>query len=350
MTTVDLPLLWFAIVAVLWTGFFFLEGFDFGVGMLARALGRDETERTQMLTTIAPVWDADEVWLVTGGIAIFAAFPAWYAALFPAAYLPLLLVIVALIVRAIGIEYRIKRPGDRWRARWDSAVAVSSLLLALLFGVFWAGIVHGIPIDESGAFVGRSLWSFINPYSLLGGVTLLAFCLAHGATFLALKTAGEVRHRCADWAVRFDVVAGALMTAFAAWTWLGYSEDVAAFAVGMVAVAAMLAALIANARGRALIAFWCHGAAIAAFMAQLFIALYPMVLPSTIDPAFGLTIAAAAAGDYPLTVITWTIAIALPVVIGYQAWTFWVFRQRITRPPQGPGAGSGDTVMPRTRR
>ncbi len=147
-----LPEVWFIIVAVLWTGFFFLEGFDFGVGMLARTLGANEDERSQMLAAIGPVWDADAVWLVTGGIAIFAAFPAWYAALFPAAYLPLLLVIIAIIVRAVAIEYRSKRPGPRWRSRWDTSVAVASLLLAFLFGVFWGGIVHGIPLTADGTF------------------------------------------------------------------------------------------------------------------------------------------------------------------------------------------------------
>ncbi|MGI9196984.1 MAG: cytochrome d ubiquinol oxidase subunit II [Candidatus Nanopelagicales bacterium] len=327
----SLPEVWFVIIAFLWTGFFFLEGFDFGVGMLARTLGKDESERAQMLRAIGPVWDADEVWLVTGGIAIFAAFPAWYAALFPAAYVPLLLVIVAIIVRAVAIEYRSKRPGPRWRSRWDTAVAVASLLLALLFGVFWAGIVHGIPLDADGQFVGDSLWSFINPYSLLGGLTLLSFALAHGATFLALKTTGAIRTRNEGWARRFDVVAGALMTAFALWTYWEYSRgDVAALIVGLVAVLAMLVALIANARVRPLIAFWAHGVAIGAFVAQMFVALYPNVLPSTVDPADSLTIAGSAASQYSLTVITVVAAIALPVVIAYQAWSFWVFRKRVT--------------------
>lgn len=327
----SLPEVWFVIIAFLWTGFFFLEGFDFGVGMLARTLGKDESERAQMLRAIGPVWDADEVWLVTGGIAIFAAFPAWYAALFPAAYVPLLLVIVAIIVRAVAIEYRSKRPGPRWRSRWDTAVAVASLLLALLFGVFWAGIVHGIPLDADGQFVGDSLWSFINPYSLLGGLTLLSFALAHGATFLALKTSGAIRTRNEGWARRFDVVAGALMTAFALWTYWEYSRgDVAALIVGLVAVLAMLVALIANARVRPLIAFWAHGVAIGAFVAQMFVALYPNVLPSTVDPADSLTIAGSAASQYSLTVITVVAAIALPVVIAYQAWSFWVFRKRVT--------------------
>jgi cytochrome d ubiquinol oxidase subunit II len=326
-----LPELWFIIIAVLWTGFFFLEGFDFGVGMLSRFLGSDEAERGQMLTAIGPVWDADEVWLITGGIAIFAAFPAWYAALFPAAYLPLLLVIVAIVVRAVAIEYRSKRPGAAWRSRWDTAVAVASLLLAVLFGVFWAGIVHGIPLDASGQFVGRSLLSFINPYSVLGGLTVLTFSLAHGATFLALKTAGPVQRKNATWAARFDVVAGALMTAFAAWTYWSYSRgDVVALLVGLLAVAGMLVALIANLRRHSLIAFWAHGVAIAAFVASMFIALYPDVLPSTLDPASSLTVQGAAASPYSLQVITVVAAIGLPLVIAYQAWSFWVFRKRIT--------------------
>lgn len=326
-----LPEVWFVIVAILWTGFFFLEGFDFGVGMLARTLGSSEDERSQMLAAIGPVWDADEVWLVTGGIAIFAAFPAWYAALFPAAYLPLLLVIVAIIVRAVAIEYRSKRPGPRWRARWDTSVAVASLLLAFLFGVFWGGIVHGIPLTADGAFVGNSLMSFINLYSLMTGVTLLLFSLAHGATFLALKTTGAVRSKNEAWARRFDVVAGALMTVFAVWTYWAYSRgDVAALIVGLVAVLAMAVALWANARVRPLIAFWAHGVAIAAFVAQIFMALYPDVLPSTVNPADSLTVQGSAASEYSLTIITIVAAIALPMVIAYQAWSFWVFRKRIT--------------------
>lgn len=326
-----LPEVWFIIVAVLWTGFFFLEGFDFGVGMLARTLGANEDERSQMLAAIGPVWDADEVWLVTGGIAIFAAFPAWYAALFPAAYLPLLLVIIAIIVRAVAIEYRSKRPGPRWRSRWDTSVAVASLLLAFLFGVFWGGIVHGIPLTADGTFVGDSLMSFINLYSLLTGVTLLLFSLAHGATFLALKTTGAVRAKNEAWAKRFDVVAGAFMTVFAVWTYWAFSRgDVLGLVVGLIAVVAMAVALLANSRVRPLIAFWAHGVAIAAFVAQMFIALYPNVLPSTVDPADSLTVQGSAASEYSLTIITVVAAIALPMVIAYQAWSFWIFRKRIT--------------------
>lgn len=323
--------LWFIIIAILWTGFFFLEGFDFGVGILSRVLGRNDDERRQMLASIGPVWDADEVWLVTGGIAIFGAFPMWYAALFSAAYIPLLLVIIAIIVRAVAVEYRSKRPDEKWRGRWDLAVAISSATLALLFGVFWAGILHGIPLTSDGDFTGDSLLSFLNPYSILGGLTVLTFCLAHGATFLALKTSGEVRARTEMWSMRFDVIAGALMTLFAVWTWWVYSDrDAVALVLGVIAVLAMLVALIGNARRRNRLAFWAHGVAIAAFVAQIFVALFPNVLPSSIDPADSLTIAGSAASAYSLNVITIVAAIGLPLVIVYQAWSFWVFRKRIT--------------------
>ncbi|MGA0946064.1 MAG: cytochrome d ubiquinol oxidase subunit II [Candidatus Nanopelagicales bacterium] len=173
--------------------------------------------------------------------------------------------------------------------------------------------------------------STIALYSVLGGLTLLSFSLAHGATFLALKTAGPVQVKNEAWAARFDVVAGALMTAFAAWTYWSYSRgDAVALAVGILAVVAMFIALIANIRRRPLIAFWAHGAAIAAFVASMFIALYPEVLPSTLDPSVSLTVEGAAASPYSLTVLTVVAAIGLPLVIAYQAWSFWVFRKRIT--------------------
>ncbi len=328
----DLVTVWFVVIAFLWTGFFFLEGFDFGVGMLARLTGRDEVERRQMLAAIGPVWGMDEVWLVTGGIAIFAAFPVWYAAVFPAAYIPLLLVIMALIVRGVAIEYRSKRPDERWRHAWDNGLALASALLPLLFGVFWSGMLHGIPIDETGAFVGRSLWSFIHPYSLLGGATLLVFSLAHGATFLSLKTDGALAQRQRRLAIPLTAVTAALMVAFAIWTFAAYTDGKpGALIAGAIGVLAVVGALLVHLRRHDATAFWLNGVAIAAFVAQIFIGLFPNALPSTLDDGFTLTLQEAAAADYPLTIITITAAIALPVVIGYQAWSFRVFRRRITR-------------------
>ena len=328
----DLVTVWFVILAALWTGFFFLEGFDFGVGVLA-SRGRDDAERRQMLKAIGPVWDADEVWLVTGGIALFAAFPVWYATAFSAAYIPLVLVIAAIIVRGVAIEYRSKRPEHRWREAWDIAIATSSALLPLLFGVFWAGMLHGLPLNADGDFVGRSLLSFINGYSLLGGLTLLTFSLAHGAAFLALKTDGDVRARHERLAIVLGALAAVMMLAFTVWTYLAYTEaDAGALAAGLISVGAMVGAVVASAVGRLMASFWLHGIAVAGFVAQIFIGLYPNALPTTLADGSSLTLADAAAGPVTLQFITVIAAIGMPLVIVYQAWSFWVFRKRITKP------------------
>lgn len=332
----DLVTVWFLILALLWTGFFFLEGFDFGVGMLAYR-GRDDAERRQMLSAIGPVWDADEVWLVTGGIVLFSAFPVWYAESFSAAYLPLILVIAAIIVRGVALEYRSKRPEHRWRSTWDVSIAVSSMLLPLLFGVFWAGMVHGIPLNASGVFTGESLLSFINPYSLLGGLTLLTFSLAHGAAFLALKTEGEVRTRHERLTVILGAVAAALMLVFSIWTYAAYTDgDTGALAAGIISVVAMVAAVAASARRQLMLSFWLHGVAVAGFVAQMFIGLYPYALPTTLADGTSLTLTDAAAGEVTLQFITVIAVIGLPVVIAYQAWSFWVFRKRISKPTDSP--------------
>jgi cytochrome d ubiquinol oxidase subunit II len=335
----DLITLWFIVIAVFWTGFFFLEGFDFGVGMLTRLTGRDDAERRQMLSAIGPVWGADEVWLIMGGISIFAAFPLWYAAVFPAAYIPLFLVIAALAIRGIAIEYRSKRPDHRWREAWDVALAIASLLLPLLFGAFWAGMLHGIPIDESGTFVGESLFSFLTPFAILGGLTLVVFSLAHGATFLALKTSGDVEQRQVRLARPLTAIALVLMVVFATWTAVEFRTDhLGVIGLGALAALGLLVALIAHGTGRVRIAFWANGVSIASFVALIFVGLYPNALPSTLDDGYTLTLETAAASPYSLRVITIVTAIALPVVIAYQAWSFWVFRKRVARP--GP-ADSG---------
>ncbi len=328
----DLVTVWFVLIAFLWIGFFFLEGFDFGVGALALLSGRDDAERREMLGTIGPVWDADEAWLVTGGIAIFAAFPLWYAAVFPAAYLPLMLVVACLIVRGVAIEYRSKKPEHKWRTVWDVAIAVSSILLATLFGVFWAGMVHGIPIDSTGAFTGESLLSFINGYSVLGGVTLLLFSLAHGASFVAIKTTGDLSRRQGRLAVWLALATTLAMAAFSVWTYVAFSGgDVGALAVGVVAVVAIAAATVAHARGQHLAGFWLDAVAVAGFVGQIFLALYPNALPSTTQGGFNLTLADAAASENSLTLITIVALVGMPLVITYQAWSFWVFRGRLRR-------------------
>lgn len=326
----DLVTVWFVILALLWTGFFLLEGFDFGVGALTWWSGEDDAEREQMLRAIGPVWDADEVWLVTGGAALFAAFPLWFATAFSAAYVPLVIVIAAIIVRGVAIEYRGRRPEHRWRTRWDRGIGVSSLLLPFLFGVFWAGMVHGLPLDSAGDLQGGSLMAFLHPYSVLGGLALVAFSLAHGATFLALKTAGPVCIRMTRLGVRLGLIGAVAFGAFAAWTYLAYTEgDQGALAAGAAATVGLAAGALALARGHAFLAFWLNGLALLGYVAQMFIGLYPNAVPTSLADGIPLTLADAAAGETSLRFITVVAVIALPIVIAYQAWSFWVFRSRI---------------------
>lgn len=327
----DLVTVWFVILALLWTGFFLLEGFDFGVGALTWWSGGGDAERQQMLRAIGPVWDADEVWLITGGAALFAAFPVWFATAFSAAYVPLVVVIAAIIVRGVAIEYRGRRPEHAWRARWDRGIGVSSLLLPFLFGVFWAGMVHGLPLDSAGDLQGGSLTAFVHPYSLLGGLALVVFSLAHGATFLALRTEGPIRARMARLGVRLDLIAALAFGAFSAWTFLAYTDgDRGALAAGAAATVGLAAGALALARGRELLAFWLNGLALLGYVAQIFIGLYPNAVPTSLADGVPLTLEAAAAGETSLQLITWVAVIALPIVIGYQAWSFWVFRARIS--------------------
>lgn len=327
----DLATVWFILIAVLWAGFFFLEGFDFGVGVLAVTLTKDEAERGQALEAIGPVWDADEVWLITAAAAIFAAFPAWYASLFPVAYLPLLLVVVGLIIRAVSIEYRHRRSAPRWQRRWDIGIALASALLPFLFGVFWAGLLQGVPLGADGPEQVTGL-EIITPYSILGGVVLLSFSLAHGAVFLALKTRDDIEHKARRAATWLIMIAGASMTAFAIWTYLSFSrEDASALIFGLLSVLALAVAQWGIWSGRFGLAFVANGLAVLGYTATVFLALAPNAVPSSIDAAYDLTLADAAAADYPLSVMTVVAVIALPVVLAYQGWSFWVFRARIRK-------------------
>jgi cytochrome bd ubiquinol oxidase subunit II len=326
-----LAYVFFFVIAFVWSVFLFLEGFDFGVGILTRTLGRSDDERRRIIRAIGPNWDANEVWLLTGGILIFAAFPAWYAAAFPSAYIPLLLVIFALIIRALAIEYRSRRPDHRWTGTWDNANLVAGILLPLLIGVFWAGMVHGIPIDADGRFVGLTLWSHISAYSLLGGVALVAFSVGHGAIFLAQKMTGELAKRAQRVAAPASLITFLVMVTFSLWTWLAYSDDAAGLAAAIVAIAAFALAVVLVFSGRILAAFWANGLGVCAFMAQIFIALYPNVLPTTLVDGLTLTIEGAAASSTALTLLGIIALIGIPGVLVYQGWSFWVFRGRITK-------------------
>jgi cytochrome bd ubiquinol oxidase subunit II len=329
VSTVTLPEFWFALVGFLFAGYFLLEGFDFGVGMLLPVLGRDDTGRRVMINTIGPVWDMNETWLIVAGASLFAAFPYWYATLFSGFYLPLLLILVALIVRGVAFEYRGKVDDPRWRARWDICIVVGSALPALLWGVAFANIVRGVPINANGDFTGN-LFTLLNPYGLLGGLATLVLFATYGAIFVALKTVGDIRQEARALAAKTGVAAVGLGAVFLAWTHLQHGDAVSLVLAALTAIA-LIAALVANAREREGWAFGLMGAGVIGLVATLFVALFPDVMPSSTDPAFSLTIENASSTPRTLAVMSWIAAFSLPVVLVYQGWTYWVFRKRIGR-------------------
>lgn len=325
----ELTTFWFVLIAVLWTGYFFLEGFDFGVGMLLHVIGHDDTDRRVMINTIGPVWDGNEVWLLTAGGATFAAFPNWYATLFSGFYLALFLILVALILRGVAFEYRGKRDDARWRARWDLAIAFGSWVPAVLWGVAFANIVAGVPIDRAGNFTG-TLLTLLNPFGLLGGLVTASLFLLHGANFLALRTEGEVRQRARATARRVAPVTIGAGAVFLIWNQLARGEAWTWIPV-LVAAVALVAGAGAERADREGWAFVATGVAIAAAVAALFGSLFPDVMPSTTDAAFSLTVHNASSTTYTLKVMTAVALIMTPVVLAYQTWSYWVFRRRIGR-------------------
>jgi cytochrome d ubiquinol oxidase subunit II len=322
-----LTTVWFALIAVLWAGYFVLEGFDFGVGMLLPVLGRDEVRRRVLINTIGPVWDGNEVWLLVAGGATFAAFPEWYATLFSGFYLPLLIILVALIVRGLAFEYRGKIDSPAWRRRWDACLIAGSVVPALLWGVAFGNILRGVRLDARHEYVG-SFFDLLNPYALLGGLTTLSLFALHGAVFLALKTDGDVRHDAGRLAVRLAGPAVACAAGFLLWTQLAHGNARGA-TLSAVAALALLAGVAAAWRRREGWAFLATAVAIAVATAALFATLYPNVMPSTIADANSLTVINAASTPYTLKIMTWVAVVFTPVVLAYQSWTYWVFRKRL---------------------
>jgi len=323
----ELALIWFVLLAVLWTGYLVLEGFDFGVGMLLPWVGKNDKERRVALNAIGPVWDGNEVWLLTAGGATFAAFPEWYATMFSGFYLPLLLILVALIVRAVAIEYRGKIDTDAWRRRWDRVIIGSAWVPSILWGVAFANLVRGVNLDANHRYAG-TFFDLLNPFALLGGAVTLVLFLSHGAIFLALKTDGVVRERAQRLATRFAYAAIVVAGAWALWAQLAYSVPWTWAAVA-VAAASLVAAALMVSRGRMGWAFTLNALAIVSAVVLIFGSMYPDVMPAH-NPAHSLTIHNASSTDYTLGVMTWVALIFTPVVLAYQAWTYWVFRKRLS--------------------
>ncbi|GAA1447824.1 cytochrome d ubiquinol oxidase subunit II [Leifsonia poae] len=324
--------LWFIIIAVFWTGFFVLEGFDFGVGAIHSVIGRSDTERRVAINTVGPFWDGNEVWLVVGAAAIFAAFPAWYATWISASYLAIVLLLVALIVRGISFEWRGRGRGDGWRWGWSLCLTLGSIVAPTVLGIALGDLVAGLPIDSDGNFTG----DFASLFTGLGvwtGLTMLALCLLQGSTFLALRTTDAVRGR----ARRFGHVIGfvdlAMVAVFGLWMALVAHPGPGGYAVLAVALLAVLASLIAQFRARDGLAFSASSIAIAAVVASLFVSLYPNVLVSSTSASNSLTVAGSASGDYALSVMSIVALVCFPIVLLYQAYSYVVFRRRVAGPP-----------------
>jgi len=334
---VELTTFWFGLIGVLWTGYLVLEGFDFGVGMLLPVLGRNDTERRVLINTIGPVWDGNEVWLIVAGAGTFAAFPEWYATLFSGFYLALLLILVALILRGVAFEYRGKIDDPIWRRRWDVAIVVGSTLPALLWGVAFANIVAGVPIDADKQFTG-TLLTLLNPYGLLGGLTTLSLFLLHGALFLGLRTTGELRERAIRLAANLSVPTLVTAGGFAVWTQLAHGHGWTWVAV-VVAALGLAGAVRAAYEGREMAGFACTSVVLVAVVVLIFGSLFPDVMPSSTDPAFSLTVDNASSTHYTLVVMTWVAVVLTPVVLIYQGFTYWVFRRRLGLGNIPPNAG-----------
>lgn len=325
---------WFVIMAILFVGFFVLEGFDFGVGMLMSFFGRaaagdPDRHRRAALNTIGPVWDGNEVWLITAAGAMFAAFPDWYATVFSGLYLPLLLILVSMILRVVAIEWRGKIDDPGWRSWADIGIAAGSWLPAIIWGVVFAMLVHGLPVDADKQ-MRIGLGEVFNVYTLLGGAATAGLFLLHGAVFVALKTEGAVRDDALRFARRLSLPVVTVVSGFGLWTQLAHGQRWTWIVLGAVILGLLSAAArVWSGTGEGW-AFVYTATVVAALVVLLFGSLYPNLIPSTLNPEWSLTIYNASSTPYTLKIMTWAALIFAPLVMAYQGWTYWVFRKRIS--------------------
>ncbi len=333
MSYTSLQTLWFILIAVLWIGFFFLEGFDFGVGMLLPFLGKKDNERRAIINTIGSTWDGNEVWLLTAGGATFAAFPQWYATMFSGFYLAFFLLLVGLIIRGVSFEYRSKVASPRWRQTFDWMIAIGSFLPSLLFGTAFANLASGVPIDGSMMYTGNLL-TLLNPYGLIGGLTMVSVFLLHGGNFLTLKLEGDLHERARLAARRIYIAAAAMVVVLAASTYV-YTDIATKIGInpGVTPIAAVTALLVAiyfiNHRMEVW-AFICTGAHIVLTQVAFFTLMFPRVMISSTNPAWSLTIYNASSSQYTLGVMSIVALVFVPIVVAYQVWSYSMFRRRIS--------------------
>ena len=338
--------LWFVVIATLFLGFFILEGFDFGVGMLMEPFARvsrsgsgdPENHRRAALNTIGPVWDGNEVWLITAGAGMFAAFPGWYATVFSTLYLPLLAILFGMIVRVVAIEWRGKIDDAKWRTLADFGIAAGSWLPAVLWGVAFAILVRGLPVDANG-HIHLSIGDVLNAYTLLGGLATAGLFLLYGAVFVALKTAGAIRDDALRFAKQLSLPVTGLVATFGLWTQLAHGKSWTWLVLAVAVVAQLAAVALVWRRASDGWAFACTALVVAAVVILLFGVLYPDLVPSTLNKQWSLTIYNASSTPYTLKIMTWVTAFFAPLTVVYQAWTYWVFRQRISTDRIPPSIG-----------
>ncbi|HXD12122.1 MAG TPA: cytochrome d ubiquinol oxidase subunit II [Anaerolineales bacterium] len=328
-----LQTLWFILIAVLWIGFYFLEGFDFGVGMLLPFLGKKDEERRAIMNTIGSVWDGNEVWLLTAGGATFAAFPEWYATMFSGFYLALFLLVVGLILRGISFEYRSKDPNPAWRNRFDWMIAIGSFIPSLLLGTAFANLVHGVPINADKIYTGN-LFTLLNPYGLIGGVTMVSVFLLHGANFLTLKLEGDLREHARELSKKLYKIAAIAVVLLAVTTY--FFTDISTkigINPGIMPIASVVVLLVTiyfinnKMEGWSFISTGVH---LILTQIAFFTLMFPRVMVSSTNPAYSLTIYNASSSQYTLTVMSIVALIFVPIVLAYQGWTYYMFRKRIS--------------------
>ena len=344
--------LWFVIIAIFWVGFFVLEGFDFGVGMLHSFVARDDVERRIVVNSIGPNWDGNEVWLIVAGAAIFAAFPSWYATMFSTFYLALLIVLVALIVRGVSFEFHRKIDSPRWRSTWRWSLTIGSLLVPLLLGTAFGDLLHGLPIDSAHNYTG-TFFGLLVPFGLYTGVTLTVLSLLLGATYLCLKTDGELHQRVAKLSSRLGWLAAAITIGWLTWIHVGLGGGFLPNPFQVLAFTAVVAAALCAESHAEGWAFAAAATVIGSVLGSIFFELFPRVMVSSTNAAYNLTVSNSSSPSYTLRVMTVVALVLFPVVLVYQGWSLYVFRKRIRSgpipeeqltpvPPESRGAVAAD--------
>lgn len=329
----DLNTLWFALIAVLFIGFFILEGFDFGVGILLPFLGKNDIQRRVIINSIGPFWDGNEVWIITAGGAMFAAFPHWYATLFSGFYLALFLMLLGIIIRAVAFEFRSKNSDPKWRNGWDWAIFTGSFIPALLWGVAFANLMQGLPIDQSMNYVG-GFWNLLNPFALLGGLVTLGIFTLHGAIFLNLKVEGDIADRALAMAKKIWLPVLIVFIAFIVWTYIE-TDIMSSFGVnpGVIPILAFISLIVVRTFLQRKLAGWAFISTTLTIMltiATIFMGLFPRVMISSLNPEWSMTIYSASSSHYTLMIMSIVALIFTPIVLIYQGWTYWVFKKRIS--------------------